>query len=72
MKGAYQNANLAVNVDVDVDKEANSTVGLSGVVGYQGWLAGYQAAYDANANKLSKNNFALGFSTSDFILHTNV
>lgn len=72
MKAAFQNANLALNADVDVDKEANSIIGLSGVVGYQGWLAGYQTAYDAQANKLSKNNFALGFSTPDFILHSNV
>ena len=31
-----------------------------------------QAAYDTSKGKLVKNNFALGFSTPDFVLHSNV
>lgn len=37
-----------------------------------GWLAGYQACFDTQRNKLTKNNFALGFTASDFALHTAV
>ena len=32
----------------------------------------YQAAYDTSKGKLVKNNFALGYATSDFVLHSNV
>ena len=33
---------------------------------------GYQLAFDSGKSKLTKNNFALGYSTGDFVLHTNV
>jgi hypothetical protein len=33
---------------------------------------GYQMAFDSGKSKLTKNNFALGYSTGDFVLHTNV
>ena len=32
----------------------------------------YQAAYDTSKGKLVKNNFAFGYATSDFVLHSNV
>ena len=38
----------------------------------QGWLLGYQLAFDSGKSKLTKNNFALGYSTGDFVIHTNV
>ena len=44
----------------------------SAVVGHKGWLAGYQLAFDTGKSKLTKNNFCLGYSTGDFVLHTNV
>ncbi|XP_044739128.1 voltage-dependent anion-selective channel-like [Chrysoperla carnea] len=47
-------------------------VGASVVLGHQGWLAGYQTALDTDKGRLTKNNFALGYSTGDFVLHTNV
>jgi voltage-dependent anion channel protein 2 len=47
-------------------------VNASAVVGHQGWLAGYQAAFDTSKSKLTKNNFVLGYSNGDFVLHTNV
>uniref|UniRef100_A0A4W5QKX1 Non-selective voltage-gated ion channel VDAC3 n=1 Tax=Hucho hucho TaxID=62062 RepID=A0A4W5QKX1_9TELE len=42
------------------------------VVGYEGWLAGYQMAFDTAKSKLAQNNFALGYKAGDFQLHTNV
>ena len=47
-------------------------VNASAVIGHQGWLAGYQLAFDTGKSTLTKNNFCLGYSTGDFVLHTNV
>ncbi|KAF5287496.1 hypothetical protein FQA39_LY04124 [Lamprigera yunnana] len=71
VKTAFQNENVNLNLDMDLDM-AGPIISGSGVIGYQGWLAGYQAAFDTQRTELTKNNFALGFSTGDFILHTNV
>jgi len=71
VKSSFQNDTVALNADVDLDS-TGPIVKASAVFGYQGWLAGYQTAFDAQKSKLTKNNFALGFQTSDFILHTNV
>jgi hypothetical protein len=51
---------------------AGPLINGSGVVAYQGWLAGYQLAFDTQKSKLTANNFALGYKTGDFVLHTNV
>uniref|UniRef100_W5LLE5 Non-selective voltage-gated ion channel VDAC3 n=1 Tax=Astyanax mexicanus TaxID=7994 RepID=W5LLE5_ASTMX len=60
-----------VNVSCDVDLEG-PVVHSAAVLGYEGWLAGYQMAFDTAKNKLIQNNFALGYKTGDFQLHTNV
>lgn len=72
LKALFQNDMMALNGDVTiVDTNGPQLLG-SAVFGYQGWLAGFQTGYDTSAKKLTKNNFALGFCTGDFILHTNV
>jgi len=71
VKGAYKVENVNVNTDVDVDY-AGVTLHGAGVLGYQGWLTGAQLSYDQRLNKLTKTNFAIGYSTPEFILHTNV
>lgn len=71
IKSAFQNDMCAINCDVDLDM-AGPLVHASAVAGYQGWLAGYQTGFDTQKAAFTKNNFALGFSTGDFILHTNV
>ena len=38
----------------------------------QGWLAGYQTCFDLGKSAITKNNFGLGYSASDFVLHTSV
>ncbi|XP_018319033.1 voltage-dependent anion-selective channel isoform X2 [Agrilus planipennis] len=70
LKTAFQNDRVAINLDSDLS--AQPVVGASLVVQHQGWLAGYQTAFSTENSKLTKNNFALGYSTADFILHTNV
>ncbi|XP_023022754.2 voltage-dependent anion-selective channel isoform X2 [Leptinotarsa decemlineata] len=71
VKTAFVNERVAANADVDLDTNG-PVVSASAVVGHQGWLAGYQAAFDSQKSKLTKSNFALGFSTGDFVLHTSV
>lgn len=48
------------------------TVKASAVLAHKGWLFGVQSAYDFQNSKSTMNNVALGFSTRDFVLHTNV
>ena len=60
-----------MNSDVDINL-GGPLVNASAVVGHKGWLAGYQLAFDTGKSKLTKNNFCLGYSTGDFVLHTNV
>ncbi|XP_077118336.1 non-selective voltage-gated ion channel VDAC3 isoform X1 [Ranitomeya variabilis] len=71
LKTSYKRdyANLGVDVDLDL---AGPTIYGWGVLGYQGWLAGYQMAFDTAKSKLAQNNFALGYRAGDFQLHTNV
>lgn len=71
VKASFVNNQVAVNVDSDFTPDGPQVAG-SAVVGYQGWLAGYLAGYDVNNKKLTKSNFALGFTSGDFTLHTNV
>lgn len=62
-----------VNLNADVDFEfAGPTVNGAAVIGYEGWLAGYQFAFDSSKSKLTKNNFALGYKSGDFQLHACV
>ena len=39
---------------------------------YEGWVAGYQAAYDTANSKLIANNFSFGYRSSDFNIHSSV
>lgn len=62
---------MHLNCDVDFDF-AGPTIHGAAVVGYNGWLAGYQGSFDTSKSKLTKSNFAVGFKGDDFTLHTNV
>ncbi|XP_033228203.1 voltage-dependent anion-selective channel-like isoform X2 [Belonocnema kinseyi] len=72
LKTVYKHENAAVTTDLDLSLSAGPLVNSSAVLGYQGWLAGYQASFDSQRSKITKNNFALGFAASDFTLHTSV
>jgi voltage-dependent anion channel protein 2 len=71
VKAEYKHDLVTVNSDVDINL-GGPLVNASAVVGHKGWLAGYQVAIDTGKSKLTKNNFCLGYSTGDFVLHTNV
>lgn len=42
------------------------------MAGYEGWLAGYQMTFDSAKSRMTQSNFAVGYKTGDFQLHTNV
>lgn len=69
LKTAYKRE--FVNMGCDVDFEG-PIIHAAAVLGYEGWLAGYQMAFDTAKSKLAQNNFALGYKAGDFQLHTNV
>ncbi|XP_030834916.1 voltage-dependent anion-selective channel protein 2 [Strongylocentrotus purpuratus] len=71
IKTAYKRDFINITTDVDFDF-AGPTVHSTGVVGYEGWLAGFQVSFDTAESKLKKSNFALGYKTADFQLHTAV
>ncbi|XP_029564692.1 voltage-dependent anion-selective channel protein 2 isoform X1 [Salmo trutta] len=69
LKTGYKRDFLNVGCDVDFE---GPIIHAAAVVGYDGWLAGYQMAFDTAKSKLAQNNFALGYKAGDFQLHTNV
>lgn len=71
VKAEFTHDYVHLNSDVNLDL-AGPLVNASAVFGYQGWLAGYQVAFDSQKSKITANNFALGFTANDFVLHTNV
>uniref|UniRef100_D3TRY2 Porin n=3 Tax=Glossina TaxID=44049 RepID=D3TRY2_GLOMM len=70
-KVGYGHDNVKIDSDMNVDL-SGPLVNASAVLGYEGWLAGYQTAFDSQNTKLTTNNFALGYATKDFVLHTAV
>ncbi|XP_028921562.1 voltage-dependent anion-selective channel protein 3 isoform X3 [Ornithorhynchus anatinus] len=71
LKTSYKRECLNVGCNVDIDL-AGPTIHGWAVLGYEGWLAGYQMSFDTAKSKLAQNNFALGYKAADFQLHTNV
>ncbi|CAK1555745.1 unnamed protein product [Leptosia nina] len=71
LKTSFANETVAVNTNVDLDL-AGPIVDVAAVLKYQGWLAGAHTQFDSQKAKFSKNNFAFGYQTNDFALHTNV
>merc|ERR1712136_386622 len=60
IKSAFKQPHLATNVDG------------AAVLGYEGFVGGYQLAFDAASRKLTKSNFAFGYRAADFQVHTAV
>jgi len=71
IKAGYKRDYINFNCDVDFDF-AGPTIHGAGVLGYNGWLAGYQMSFDTSKSKLTKNNFGVGYAGDDFTLHTCV
>jgi len=71
IKSGYKRDYLNLTADFDFDF-AGPTVHSSAVFGYEGWLAGAQVSFDTSKSKLTRSNFAMGYKTGDFQLHTCV
>lgn len=71
IKTEYKRDYLHTNCDVDFDF-AGPTIHSAAVLGFNGWLAGFQMLFDTSKSKLSQSNFAVGFNKEDFTLITSV
>ncbi|XP_062913273.1 voltage-dependent anion-selective channel protein 2-like isoform X1 [Mobula hypostoma] len=71
LKTAYKRDYINLGCDIDFDF-AGPTIHSAAVFGYEGWLIGYQMAFDTAKSKLAQNNFSLGYRAGDFQLHTHV
>ncbi|KAF4802462.1 Voltage-dependent anion-selective channel protein 3 [Turdus rufiventris] len=71
LKTSYKRDYIHVGCNVDIDLSGPTLYGWA-VLGFEGWLAGYQMAFDTAKYKTTQNNFALGYKAGDFQLHTNV
>lgn len=71
IKSAYKMDYLALNCDVDFDF-AGPTIHGAAVLGYEGWLAGYQMSFDSSKSALSRSNFGFGYNGGDFSFTTHV
>ncbi|XP_063973523.1 voltage-dependent anion-selective channel-like isoform X2 [Diachasmimorpha longicaudata] len=72
LKTTYKHENVSATADFDLSLNSGPLIQTTAVVGYQGWLAGYQTSFDSQRSKITKNNFALGFTTKDFGVHASV
>lgn len=71
IKSEYKREYVHENIDLDFDF-AGPTIHGAVVFGYSGWLAGYQMTFDTAKSKLTQNNFAVGFTKDDFVIHAAV
>jgi len=72
LKTAYQRDNLNMTLDTDFNFSGPTLQGSTVVGCYDGWLAGYQFAFDTANKALTKNNFAVGYNGSDMQLLASV
>lgn len=71
LKTSYKRDFVNMGCDLDFDM-AGPTIHAAAVLGYEGWLAGYQLAFDTAKSRQTHNNFAFGYRAGDFQLHTSV
>jgi len=72
IKTEYKQDYVHTNLDLDL---VNLNIFGSAVVGYNGWLAGYQLMLDTSKTAkslLAQNNFAVGYTKDDLTLHAAV
>lgn len=69
LKTEYKHEAATMTADMDLGLSA---INATAVVGHAGWLAGYQTCFDLSKSAVTKNNFGLGYTAKDFVLHTSV
>uniref|UniRef100_A0A2K5Q069 Uncharacterized protein n=1 Tax=Cebus imitator TaxID=2715852 RepID=A0A2K5Q069_CEBIM len=65
----WEHINLGCDVDFNI---AGPSIWGAPVLGYQGWLAGYQMNLETAKSQVTQSNFAVGYKTDEFQLHINV
>uniref|UniRef100_A0A8I3W4L6 Non-selective voltage-gated ion channel VDAC1 n=1 Tax=Callithrix jacchus TaxID=9483 RepID=A0A8I3W4L6_CALJA len=71
IKTGYKREHINLGCDMDFDIAGPSIRGAL-VLGYEGWLAGYQMNFETAKSRVTQSNFAVGYKTDEFQLHTNV
>uniref|UniRef100_UPI00398E4EF0 non-selective voltage-gated ion channel VDAC1 n=1 Tax=Pristiophorus japonicus TaxID=55135 RepID=UPI00398E4EF0 len=71
IKTGYKREHINLGIDVDFDIAGPAIRGAF-VLGFDGWLAGYQMTFETAKSRVSQSNFAVGYKTEEFQLHTNV
>ncbi|KAK2118365.1 Voltage-dependent anion-selective channel protein 1 [Saguinus oedipus] len=71
IKTGYKREHINLGCDMDFDIAGPSIRGAV-VLGYEGWLAGYQMNFETAKSRVTQSNFAVGYKTDEFQLHTNV
>merc|ERR1712211_18592 len=69
LKTEYKHEAATVTAGMDLGLSA---INATAVVGHKGWLAGYQTCFDLTKSAVTKNNFGIGYTAQDFVLHTSV
>ncbi|XP_074011486.1 non-selective voltage-gated ion channel VDAC1 isoform X4 [Numenius arquata] len=70
VKTGYKRDHINLGCDMDFDIAGPSIRGAL-VLGYDGWLAGYQMTFETAKSRVTQSNFAVGYKTDEFQLHTN-
>jgi len=68
LKATYKSDVITVNADSGL--VMSPVLNAAAVASYKNWLLGTQIAFDTSKSKLTKNNFAAGFTCKDFAVHT--
>uniref|UniRef100_A0A2R9AJB4 Non-selective voltage-gated ion channel VDAC1 n=1 Tax=Pan paniscus TaxID=9597 RepID=A0A2R9AJB4_PANPA len=71
IKTGYKQEHITLDCDIDFDI-AGPSIRAALVLGYKGWLAGYQMNFETAKSGVTESNFAVGYKTDEFQLHTNV
>lgn len=70
VEAEWANRMCTMNSKLEMGKKF-SLLTLSSVIRYRGLLGGVLAKFDTYTSKMNDMNFAAGFSSKDFILHTS-
>ncbi|XP_074080551.1 non-selective voltage-gated ion channel VDAC1-like [Macrotis lagotis] len=71
IKSGYKREHINLGCDMDLDISGPLIRGAV-VLGYEGWLAGYQMNFETSKSRVTQSNFAVGYKTDEFQLHANV
>lgn len=71
MRIGYGQESFRVDSDFNIDFDG-PVVNASAVIGYNGFLAGYETSFDSQKTAITNNNFSLGYIYKDCVVHSAV